>query len=134
MAKKLRQFIQERKFNNDVTKASVYYECEDVEAQWIVDNSEGIVKVMVEDTAMSSPAEASNLVTGGLPVGNISMVHSESKTKYFGPYGDKPWLFKATVSVVDLQAQFKLHKPFTGAYEAEKPDNAFPKVSHMGAL
>jgi hypothetical protein len=134
MAKKLRLFIQERKFNGDVTKASVYYSCEDAEAQAIVDMSEGVIKVMVEDTAMSSAEGASNAVTGGLPINNIAMVHSESKSKYFGPYGDTPWLFKTTTSVVELQNQFKLHTPYSGTYATEKPDNAFASMSHMGAL
>jgi len=124
---------QKRKFNGDVTNASCTYECTEAEIQALVPLLEGVITVMEENTALSSAEGASDVVTGGLPISSISMVHSEAKSKFFGAY-DKPILFKATVSVVELQNIFKTHQPFSGAYETEKPDNVFPKVSHMGAL
>ncbi|BFU77181.1 hypothetical protein ALC152_03960 [Arcobacter sp. 15-2] len=133
MAKKTYLIKQERKFNGDVTVASASYECDEAEISGLVALLEGVVTVMEENLSLSSAEGASNVVTGGLPIDSVSLVHSEAKTKYFGAY-NKPLLFKATTSVTELQNLFKTHKPFSGAYETEAPDNVFPKVSHMGAL
>jgi len=133
MAKKTYLVKQERKFNGDVTVATFSYECEETEIQAIVTLLEGKITVLVEDTTLSSAADASNVVTGGLPIDSIALVHSEAKTKYVGAY-NKPILFKSTTSVVDLQNAFLLHKPFTGAYETEKPDAVYPKVGNIGQL
>lgn len=133
MAKKKYLFRQERKFNGDVTMATATYECEESEAQAIVAVLEGKISVLVEDVALSSAPDASNTVTTGLPIENIVLSHSNAKSKYFGAY-NKPMLFKQSTSVVELQQLFKLHKPFTDAYETEFPDKVIPRVSHMGAL
>jgi len=132
MAKKKYLLRQERKFNGDVTVASTTYECEEAEIQGIVDKLEGIVTVLEENVSLGNGA-TNNEVTGGLPIDSISMVHSEAKTKNFGAYG-KPLLFKSTTSVVELQNLFKLHKPFTGAYDTEQPDAVYPRVGNIGNL
>lgn len=132
MAKKLYVFQQERKFNGETTYGYIRYVCEKEEAAAIVAASDGKISVLEENTELSSAADASTTVTGGLPIDGISMVHSQAKTAYFG--GRKPWLFKIATTAVDLQNMFKNHKPFSGAYENEKPDNCYPKLSHMGAL
>ena len=132
MAKKKFVIKQERKFNNDSTVATATYECEESEVTAIVQKLEGIVTVLEENVGLGNGAE-NNTVTTGLPIDGISMVHSEAKTKFFGAYG-KPLLFKATTSVLELQELFKLHKPFTGAYETEKPDAVYPKVGNIGKL
>lgn len=123
---------QVRKFNGEVTKTSFDYECEQAEMQAIVDKLEGVITVFESNVTLSSPAEATNVVTGGLPIESISMVHSEAKTQYLSGY--RPVLFKSTTTVVELQNLFKTHKPFSGSFETENPDNVYPRVSHMGAL
>ena len=133
MAKKVYLVKQKRKFNGDVSVASFTYECEEAEIQAIVAQLEGVITVLVEDVALSSAEGATDVVTGGLPITSISMVHSEAKTKFVGAY-DKPLLFKTTTSVVELQNLFKTHKPFSGAYATETPDNVYPKIGSMGAL
>lgn len=133
MARKKYLIRQERKFNGDVTRASLTYECEEAEVSAIVAKLEGVITVMEENVALSSAEGATNLITGGLVIDSVAMVHSEAKTKYFGAY-DKPFVFKATTSITELQAMFELHKPFTGASIAEKPDVAYPKLGNIGQL
>lgn len=131
--KKLYKFIQERKFNGDLSRATFEVNCTAEQAQAIKDKLAGRITVMVADDTLSDAPEVSDVVAGGLPIESISMVHSEAKSQWISAYG-KAILFKDTVSVVELQNMFKLHEPFTGAYATEKPDNVFPKVSHMGNL
>jgi hypothetical protein len=133
MAKKTWLVKQERKFNGDVTVASFQYECEEAEIQAIVAVMEGKITVLEENVTLSSADDASNVVTGGLPIDRISMVHSEAKTKTLGAY-NRPILFKSTTSVVELQNLFSQHKPFSGAYETEKPDAVYPTVGNIGNL
>ena len=133
MAKKVFKISQQRKFNSDVTYASANYECDDTEIAQIVEKLDGIITVFEENTALSSPEGASDLITGGLVIDSVAMVHSEAKTKSFGAY-NKPLVFKSTVSVTELQAMFKLHKPFTGAYEAQHPDKVYPRIGNIGNL
>lgn len=127
MAKKAYLTKQEIKYNGDVQTSSFTYVCEETEIQAIVDKMQGVVTVFEENVTLSSAEGASNVVTTGLPISSVSMVHSEAKTVFFS--GFKPIIFKDTVKVTELQDMFKLHKPFKGAYEAEKPDNAFPKLA-----
>jgi hypothetical protein len=133
MAKRKFRLEQEVKFNGVVSKIVGSYECEEAEIQAIIEKLGGVVTVMEENTTLSSPAETSNLVTGGLPIESIWMSHSDAKSKVFGSYG-KPFLFKETVGVVELQQLFKLHKPFSGAYEAEVPDSVKPVIGNMADL
>lgn len=133
MAKKKYTIKQERKFNGEVTFASGTYECEETDVQAIVAKLEGVITVLEENVTLSSPEGASNIVTGGLVIDGISMVHSEAKTQYFGAY-KKPFIFKSSVSVTELQNMFKLHKPFTGAFASDLPDRVVPKIGNIGSL
>jgi len=118
---------QEIKYNGDVSNNTFTYNCEEVEIQGIIAKLAGVITVFESNVTLSSAPEASNVVTTGLPIDYISMSHSEAKSVYFS--GFKPIVFKDTVKVTDLQDLFKLHKPFKGAYEAEHPDNALPKLA-----
>lgn len=127
MAKKKYLLKQEIKYNGDVSSNTFTYECEETEVTQIVEKLAGVVSVFEENVTLSSPDATSNVVTIGLPIDYITMSHSEAKSKFFSGY--RPIVFKDTVKVTELQAMFKLHKPFTGAYEAEYPDNAIPKLA-----
>ena len=127
MAKKSFLVKQRIKYNGDISQNTFTYECEETEIQAIVGKLAGVVTVFEENVTLSSAEGASDVVTTGLPIDYISMSHSEAKSVYFS--GFKPIVFKDTVKVTDLQEMFKLHKPFKGAYESQKPDNALPKLA-----
>lgn len=133
MAKKTYKVTQKVKFNGNVSSISFNYECDETEIAALVAKLAGVVTVFEENISLSSPAGASDLVTGGLPVQSISFVHSEAKTVYVGAY-QKPILFKDSVSVTELRAMLKLHKPFDGAYSTEFPDEVYPKLGTFGDL
>ncbi len=133
MAKKTYKVTQKVKFNGNVSSISFNYECDETEIAGLVSKLAGVVTVFEENISLSSPAGASDLVTGGLPVQSISFVHSEAKTVYVGAY-QKPILFKDSVSVTELRSMLKLHKPFDGAYSTELPDEVYPKLGTFGDL
>jgi hypothetical protein len=133
MAKKTYVIKQQRKFNGDVTVATITYECDEAEIAGFLSLLDGKLTVLVEDVTLSSPEAQSDVVTGGLPIESIAMVHSEAKTKYVGAY-NRAMLFKATTSVVELQNLLKTHKPFGGTFAAELPDAVYPKVSDFSKL
>ena len=133
MAKKNYLIRQQRKFNGDVTVASANYECEETQIGAFVSKLAGVVTVMEENLTLSSPDGASDVVTEGLVIDSISLVHSEAKTKFIGAY-NKPLVFKSTTSVNELQTLLKTHKPFSGAFDNATPDEVYPKIGSWGNL
>lgn len=133
MAKKLYKVSQRRKFNGEVSYASVTYECDPSEIEAVIGKLAGVITVYEENTTLSSAEGATDVITGGLVIDQISMVHSEAKSKSFGAF-NKPLVFDSAVSVMDLQAMFLLHKPFTGAYSEEKPDRVYPRIGNIASL
>lgn len=133
MAKKNYLIRQQRKFNGDVTVASANYECEETQIGAFVSKLAGVVTVMEENLTLSSPDGASDVVTEGLVIDSISLVHSEAKTKFIGAY-NKPLVFKSTTSVNELQTLLKTHKPFSGAFDTATPDEVYPKIGSWGNL
>ena len=133
MAKKKYVIKQQRKFNGDVSTATVVYECDETEIAAILALMEGKLTVLEENITLSSPDTQSDIVTNALCIDNVVLVHSEAKSKYFGAYG-KPILFKASTSVTALQALFETHKPYTGSFATEFPDFAKPNVGNIGNL
>lgn len=128
--KKKWKVSQRYKYMSEVRTVTLNYECTEAELQAIIAVLEGVITVYEENVTLSSPAETSETITGGLPVVSVSMIHSEAKTQYFGGFG-KSLIFKPTTSMVEIQNMFKLHTPFDGAYAAEKPDKVFPKMGQF---
>lgn len=133
MAKKNYRVSQEVKFNGKVTNINFTYQCDETEISAVVAKLAGVVTVYEENLTLSSPAGASNLITGGLPIDSIAFTHSEAKTVYVGGY-NKPIVFKESVSVTELRNMLKLHKPFNGSFATEVPDEVYPKVGTFGDL
>ena len=129
MAKKEYNIKQERKFNNEVSKAYLSVTCEETEIQGFLDKLDGVLTVFEQNVSLSSVPEASNVVTGGLCVTSVSMAHDAAKTVSI--YSSRPMLFKSTVSVAELQASLMLWKPFNGAYETETPTKVYPKIASI---
>ena len=92
---------------------------------------EGHVTVLEENTSLSKTT-GSNEVAGGIYLKSISMTHSESKSAYFGGY--KPLIFKQIFSVTQIQAEFKLHKPYSNTFASQHPDNVYPTFSNINEL
>ncbi|MFY9090286.1 hypothetical protein [Arcobacter aquimarinus] len=133
MAKKSYRVSQRVKFNGNISTINFTYECDETEIAGLVEKLAGNVKVYEENVALSSPDGATDVITGGLPVDSIAFVHSEAKTVYVGGY-NKPIVFKESVSVQELRSMLKLHKPFSGSFETQLPDEVYPKVGTFGDL
>jgi hypothetical protein len=136
MAKKTYLIKQQVEILGKPYYASSTVEMEPADIAAVVAQMDGQVKVLVEDTTLSTAEGVSKTVdTTNLIVDTVvsSMDKKGSQKAYFGPY-DKKFVFKPSASVVGLQTIFKLHKPFIDADVSKFPDIVIVRTGDITEL